>query len=185
MMAGLSDVAGDERTARMVLSMLVEPNDPVTGRVLNGLGAMETLRLAERDGAVVGPSGCSSLAWPATCSPGWPCSASTAPPGDGNPRPCATACSRSPPRWPTREGAPSCTSSGTTPGPQPSSTAGTGSQPSRHPDHAAIRPDDQQHLFGSGTDAYPQRMRDLVTPPCQNHEYETGSDAGPSVSRAL
>lgn len=33
-MAGLSDVAGDERTARMVLSMLVEPNDPVTGRIL-------------------------------------------------------------------------------------------------------------------------------------------------------
>lgn len=34
MMASLRDVASDERTARMVLSMLVEPNDPVTGRIL-------------------------------------------------------------------------------------------------------------------------------------------------------
>ena len=40
----------------MALSKLVEPNDPVTGRVMNRLGAMETLRLAERDGAVVGLS---------------------------------------------------------------------------------------------------------------------------------
>ena len=43
MMASLSDVASDERTARMVLSMLVEPNDPVKGRVLSRLGAVETL----------------------------------------------------------------------------------------------------------------------------------------------
>ncbi len=63
MMAGLSDIAGDERTARMVLSMLVEPNDPVTGRVLIGLGAMETLRLAERDGAVVGLSAVDAQVW--------------------------------------------------------------------------------------------------------------------------
>lgn len=63
MMAGLSDIAGDERTARMVLSMLVEPNDPVTGRVLIGLGAMETLRLAERDGAVVGLSAVDAQIW--------------------------------------------------------------------------------------------------------------------------
>lgn len=62
-MAGLSDLADDERTARMVLSMLVEPNDPVTGRVLNGLGAMETLRLAERDGAVVGLSAVDAQVW--------------------------------------------------------------------------------------------------------------------------
>ncbi len=54
MMASLSHVASDERTARMVLSMLVEPNDPVTGRILSRLGAVETLWLAERDGAVVG-----------------------------------------------------------------------------------------------------------------------------------
>ena len=63
MMAGLSDIAGDDRTARMVLSMLVEPNDPVTGRLLTGLGAMETLRLAERDGAVVGLSAVDAQVW--------------------------------------------------------------------------------------------------------------------------
>ena len=43
MMTSLSEVANDERTARMVLSMLVEPNDPVTGRILSRLGAVETL----------------------------------------------------------------------------------------------------------------------------------------------
>ncbi len=52
MMAGLSDTATDERTARMVLSMLVEPNDPVTGRLLAQGGAVEVLRLATRDGEV-------------------------------------------------------------------------------------------------------------------------------------
>src|SRR5690606_29299854 len=62
-MVVLSDLADDERTARMVLSMLVEPNDPVTGRVMNGLGAMETLRLAERDGAVVGLSAVDAQIW--------------------------------------------------------------------------------------------------------------------------
>lgn len=45
-MARLGDVASDERTARMVLSILLEPNDPMSGRVMNWLGAMETLRLA-------------------------------------------------------------------------------------------------------------------------------------------
>ncbi len=54
MMANLSDVASDERTARMVLSMLVEPNDPVTGRILARLRAVETLWLAEHDREVVG-----------------------------------------------------------------------------------------------------------------------------------
>lgn len=62
-MASLSDVASDERTARMVLSMLVEPNDPVTGRILSRLGAVETLWLAERDGAVVGLSPVDAQVW--------------------------------------------------------------------------------------------------------------------------
>lgn len=62
-MAGLSDVARDERTARMVLSMLVEPNDPVTGRIVARLGAVETLWLAERDGAVVGLSPVDTQVW--------------------------------------------------------------------------------------------------------------------------
>ena len=63
MMASLSDVASDERTARMVLSMLVELNDPVTGRIMSRLGAVETLWLAERDGAVVGLSPVDAQVW--------------------------------------------------------------------------------------------------------------------------
>ena len=62
-MASLSDVASDERTARIVLSMLVEPNDPVTGRILSRLGAVETLWLAEHDGAVVGLSPVDAQVW--------------------------------------------------------------------------------------------------------------------------
>jgi hypothetical protein len=43
-------VVQDERTARMALSMIVEPDDAVTGRLsLGELGALEVLRLAERD----------------------------------------------------------------------------------------------------------------------------------------
>ncbi len=71
MMTSLSDVANDERTARMVLSMLVGPNDPVTGRILSPvtgrilsrLGAVETLWLAEHDGAVVGLSPVDAQVW--------------------------------------------------------------------------------------------------------------------------
>ena len=63
MMTSLGDVASAERTARMVLSMLVEPNDPVTGRILSRLGAVETPWLAERDGAVVGLSPVDAEVW--------------------------------------------------------------------------------------------------------------------------
>lgn len=53
-MGSLNDLANDERTARMVLSVLVEPNDPVTGRLLARVGAVEVLRLAEHNGEVSG-----------------------------------------------------------------------------------------------------------------------------------
>lgn len=62
-MTGLSDAANDERTARMVLSMLVEPNDPVTGRLLARVGAMEVLRLAERNGEVTGLDSVNAQVW--------------------------------------------------------------------------------------------------------------------------
>lgn len=62
-MAGLRNVAGDERTARMVLSMLLEPNDPMTGRVLARLGAVETLRLVDADGPVDGLSAVDAQVW--------------------------------------------------------------------------------------------------------------------------
>lgn len=62
-MAGLTDLAGDERAARMVLSLLVEPNDRVTGRLLARLGAVGTLWLAEHDSAVMGLSAVDAHVW--------------------------------------------------------------------------------------------------------------------------
>ncbi len=63
MMATLSDVASDERTARMALSMLVKPSDPVTGRILSRRGAVEALWVAEHDGPVVGLSPVDAQVW--------------------------------------------------------------------------------------------------------------------------
>lgn len=62
-MTNLSDVVQEERTARMVLSMIVEPDDVVTGRLLVELGALEVLRLAERDDAVAHLSAVDAQVW--------------------------------------------------------------------------------------------------------------------------
>lgn len=62
-MTNLSDVVQDERTARMAPSMLVEPDDAVTGRLLGELGALELLRLAERDDVVPGLSTVDAQVW--------------------------------------------------------------------------------------------------------------------------
>ena len=59
----LSQVVHDERTARMALSMLVEPDDAVTGRLLGELGALELFRLAEGDDAVPGLSTVDAQVW--------------------------------------------------------------------------------------------------------------------------
>lgn len=62
-MTNLSQVVQDERTARMVLSMVVEPDDAVTGRLLGELGALELLWLAERDDAAPGLSAVDAQVW--------------------------------------------------------------------------------------------------------------------------
>ncbi len=62
-MTNLSEVVQDERTARMVLSMIVEPDDAVSGRLLRRLGALELLRLAERDDVVAGLSAVDAHVW--------------------------------------------------------------------------------------------------------------------------
>lgn len=62
-MTNLSHVVQEERTARMLLSMTVEPDDAVTGRLLGELGAFELLRLAERDDAVPGLSAVDAQVW--------------------------------------------------------------------------------------------------------------------------
>lgn len=62
-MPTLSEIARDERTARMALSMLVEPDDAVTGRLLAAVGGVETLRLAESDGPVPGLDDIDARVW--------------------------------------------------------------------------------------------------------------------------
>lgn len=48
-MTVFTDLATDERSARMVLAMIAEPDDLVTGRLLARLGGVETIRLADGD----------------------------------------------------------------------------------------------------------------------------------------
>lgn len=62
-MPSLSEIAGEERTARMVLSMVVEPEDAVTGRLLATVGGVETLRLAESDSPVPGLGDVDAQVW--------------------------------------------------------------------------------------------------------------------------
>lgn len=53
----MSAVAGlgvDDRGAWLVLSLLAEPDDPVTGGLLRRLGAVETLGLLDTDTTVPG-----------------------------------------------------------------------------------------------------------------------------------
>ena len=52
-MAKLAEQAKGERQARMMLSMIAEPDDAATGRILHRLGGVETLRLLEDDQAAV------------------------------------------------------------------------------------------------------------------------------------
>lgn len=46
--------AHDDRTARIALVLFAEPDDPTTGRLVERVGAAETLRLLASDGAVPG-----------------------------------------------------------------------------------------------------------------------------------
>lgn len=62
-MSAITDLAHDERTARMVLSILAEPDDPVTGRVLARVGAIETLQLVDDEGAVPGLNRVDAAMW--------------------------------------------------------------------------------------------------------------------------
>lgn len=62
-MPSLSEIARDERTARMVLSMLVEPDDAATGHLLAAVDGVETLRLAESDDPVPGLGDVDAQVW--------------------------------------------------------------------------------------------------------------------------
>jgi len=62
-MTSFSDFACDERRARMVLSMLTEPDDAVTGRLLGRLGAVKTVGLLDGDGKVPGLGRVDARVW--------------------------------------------------------------------------------------------------------------------------
>lgn len=51
-MASLADYAPDERTARVMLSIVAEPGDARVGRLLNRIGGVETIRLLDTDTAM-------------------------------------------------------------------------------------------------------------------------------------
>ncbi|MBN6777456.1 DNA-protecting protein DprA [Pseudoclavibacter alba] len=53
-MSGVTGLGVDERRARMVLAMLAEPDDPVTGGLMRRVGAVETLGLLDTDTTVPG-----------------------------------------------------------------------------------------------------------------------------------
>ncbi|MEX5309279.1 DNA-processing protein DprA [Kocuria sp. CPCC 205297] len=53
-MVALADYASDERTARVMLSMMIEPADRTVGRLLRREGAVETLRLLDVGGSMLG-----------------------------------------------------------------------------------------------------------------------------------
>lgn len=62
-MAAIADLPRDERTARVVLSMIVEPDDSIAGRLLARVGAVETIRLIDGDGAVPGMNRVDARMW--------------------------------------------------------------------------------------------------------------------------
>lgn len=59
----LAEQVEGERAARIALSVIAEPDDTVTGRVLARVGAVETLRLIESTGAVPGVDRPEAMLW--------------------------------------------------------------------------------------------------------------------------
>ena len=62
-MAALAEQVQGERMARVALSMIAEPNDPTTGRVLAHHNGIETLRLIDSDDDVPGLPRADVLMW--------------------------------------------------------------------------------------------------------------------------
>lgn len=62
-MSATTDLSPDERRARVTLSLLSEPDDPVTGRLLRKAGAVETLGLLGSDDPVPGLNRVDSQVW--------------------------------------------------------------------------------------------------------------------------
>lgn len=62
-MARLVDQIQGDRMARIALSMIAEPNDATTGRILAQVGGIETVRLVESDDPVPGLARADLLMW--------------------------------------------------------------------------------------------------------------------------
>lgn len=62
-MRTLSDLVRDERSARMLLSLVGTPNDEATGRLLTRVGAEELIALADRDTVIPGMDRAEAAVW--------------------------------------------------------------------------------------------------------------------------
>lgn len=62
-MPTLTDLARDERSARLALSLVGTPNDEATGRLLAQVGAEELIKLADRDTAIPGMDRAEAAVW--------------------------------------------------------------------------------------------------------------------------
>lgn len=62
-MLNLTDLARDERSARMLLSFVATPSEEATGRLLNRLGAKDLVALADKDGPVPGMDRAEAAVW--------------------------------------------------------------------------------------------------------------------------
>ncbi|QOR69179.1 DNA-protecting protein DprA [Ruania alkalisoli] len=62
-MATMAEQVAGERMARMVLSMIAEPDDSVTGHVLARFGGVETLRLVESDDPIPDLERADAMLW--------------------------------------------------------------------------------------------------------------------------
>lgn len=62
-MSGVAGLGVDERRARVVVALLAEPDDPVTGGLLRRVGAVETLGLLDTDTTVPGSAQVDDRVW--------------------------------------------------------------------------------------------------------------------------
>lgn len=62
-MATLTDIARDERSARILLSLIGAPNDAATGRLLTRIGAVELIALAESSADIPGMDQVAAAVW--------------------------------------------------------------------------------------------------------------------------
>lgn len=62
-MSGVAGLGVDERRARVVLALLAEPDDPVTGGLLRRVGAVETLGLLDTNTTVPGLARVDNRVW--------------------------------------------------------------------------------------------------------------------------